>query len=143
MLQIRPITQSQYLVQASPWMSLYFTSFTGLSDTATTTQYADGVRQRIYNLRGPKVIKEMTLSTPFDPTKHDEIVDFWTTGNCDFITVSVTPVTCGENPQRLGSRQLLLLDAQLSSLTFGQVDRTSGNPSTLELTLVSDNFRFS
>jgi hypothetical protein len=89
------------------------------------------------------VIKEMTLSTPFDPTKHTDIVDFWTTGNCDFITVSVTPVTCGENPQRLGSRQLLLLDAQLSSLTFGQVDRTSGNPSTLELTLVSDNFRFS
>ena len=141
MQQVRPSTQAQYWVQASPW-SHYFTSFTGIRDTASTSQYADGIRQRIYQLKGPKTLAEATLSTPFDPLVHFDMVDFWKQHGCEFITVQVTPVTCGENPQPLGSRTIIVPDAQFTSLTFGQVDRTSGNPSTIEMTFVMDNFTF-
>lgn len=141
MLQIRPSTQSQFWVTASPW-SHYFTSFSGIRDTAATGNYSDGVRQRVYNLKGVKTLAEMTISTPFDPVIHTDIVDFWKSHGCEFITVTVSPVTCGEDPQPLGTRQIILPDAQLTSLNFGQVDRTSGNPSTIEITFVSDNFLY-
>lgn len=141
MFQIRPSTQSQFHVQASPWAH-YFTSFSGIRDTATTSQYADGQRQRVYNLKSVKTLQEMTIATPFDPIQHADIVDFWKSHGCEFITVAITPVTCGEDPRPLGSRQIFLPDAQLTSLNFGAVDRTSGNPSTIELTLVSDNFTY-
>lgn len=142
MITYRPATQSQFWVQASPF-SHYFTSFSGIKDTASTSQYADGVRGRIFQLRGPKTISEATVSTPFDPEKHYDIVDFWKAYNCEFITLTVTPVTCGEDPSPRGQRAIVIPDAQITVLSFGQVDRTSGNASTLELTFVMDNFTFS
>ena len=72
-----------------------------------------------------------------------DVVDFWKSHGCEFITVQITPVTCGEDPQPLGTRTIILPDAQLTSLNFGQVDRSSGNPSTIEITFVSDNFLYS
>lgn len=141
MITYRPATQGQFWVQASPF-SHYFTSFSGIKDTASTSTYADGVRGRIFQLRGPKTISEATVSTPFDPEKHYDIVDFWKAYNCEFITITVTPVTCGEDPQPRGQRAIVIPDAQLSVLSFGQVDRTSGNVSTIELTFVMDSFTF-
>lgn len=141
MIKIRPSTQSQYLVTASPWAH-YFTSFSGIRDTAATSQYPDGQTQRIYQLKGPKTLAEFNLSTPFDPTIHHDIVDFWASSGCDFISLTVTPVTCGEDPQPLGTRTIIVPDAQMTSLNFGVVDRTSGNPSTIELTFVGDSFTF-
>jgi len=141
MIQIRPASQSQFYVQASPW-SHYFTSFSGIKDTAVTAQYADGIRQRVYNVKGPKTLTEMTIATPFDPIQHADVLDFWKSHGCEFITVTITPVTCGEDPQPLGSRTIILPDAQLTSVNFGAVDRTSGNPSTVEITMVSDNFLY-
>lgn len=141
MITYRPATQSQYWVQASPF-SHFFTSFSGIKDTAATSQYADGVRGRIFQLRGPKTLSESTISTPFDPEKHYDIVDFWKAYNCEFITVTITPVTCGEDPQPRGQRAIIIPDAQISVLSFGQVDRSSSNVSTLELTFVMDNFTY-
>jgi hypothetical protein len=141
MIQIRPSTQSQFHVQASPWAH-YFTSFSGIRDTAATSQYADGVRQRVFNLKGAKTLAEMTISTPFDPIQHADIIDFWKSHGCEFITVTITPVTCGEDPQTLGNRVIILPDVQLTSVNFGAVDRTSGQPSTIEVTFVSDNYLY-
>lgn len=141
MIQIRPVTQSQFLVTMSPFQH-YWTSFTGIKDTATASQYPDGVRQRIYQLRGPKALSEVTFTSPFDPEKHSDVVDFWKSSSCDFIAATVQPVTCGENPQPLGSRTLIIIDAQMTSLNFGQVDRSSGNPSTIETTLVFNDFTY-
>lgn len=141
MLQIRPSTQSQFWVQASPW-SHYFTSFSGIRDTAANSQYADGVRQRVFQLKGVKTLQEATISTPFDPRVHYDMVDFWKSHGCEFVTITVTPVTCGEDPQPLGSRTIIIPDAQFTSLSFGQVDRTSGAPSTIEMTFVMDNFTY-
>lgn len=141
MITYRPATQSQFWVQASPF-SHFFTSFSGIKDTAATSQYADGVRGRVFQLRGPKTLSEATVSSPFDPEKHYDIVDFWKSYNCEFITVTVTPVTCGEDPKPRGQRAIVIPDAQITSLSFGQVDRTSGQPATIELTFVMDNFTY-
>ena len=68
----------------------YFTSFSGIRDTAAASSYPDGVRQRIFQLRGPKTLAEATFSTPFDPdhrsgdrTKRNRGVDrkLWISGN--------------------------------------------------------------
>jgi hypothetical protein len=141
MIKIRPSTQSQYLVQASPWAH-YFTSFSGIRHTASTAQYADGVTQQIYQLKGPKTLAEFNLAVPFDPTIHFDVIDFWKNSGCDYLSLTVTPVTCGEDPQPLGTRTIIVPDAQMTSLNFGVVDRTSGNPSTIELTFVGDTFTF-
>jgi hypothetical protein len=141
MLNYKISAQSQFWIQASPF-SHYFTNFSGIRDTAGTSQYADGVRGRIFNLKGPRTLSEVTISTPFDPVKHADIVDFWKAYGCEFVTVTVTPVTCGEDPQPLGQRTITIPDAQVTSLNFGQADRTSANPSTIELTFVLDTFTY-
>jgi hypothetical protein len=142
MLQIKPIVQSQFFVQASPFAH-YFLSFSGIRDTAATSQYASGFTQRVYNLKGPKTLSECTVSAAWDPVQMADIVDYWKASTCDFLSLTITPVTCGENPQPLGTRTIIIPDAQMTSLNFGQVDRTSGNPSTIELTFVGDNFLYS
>jgi hypothetical protein len=141
MLNIKPTTQSQWWIQASPF-SFYFTNFSGIRDTAGTSQYADGVRARIFNLKGPRTLSEVTISTPFDPIRHADIVDFWKAYGCEFLTITVTPVTCGEDPQPLGQRTITIPDAQMTSLNFGQADRTSSNANTIELTFVLDTFTY-
>lgn len=141
MLNIKPTTQSQWWIQASPF-SFYFTNFSGIRDTAGTSQYADGVRARIFNLKGPRTLSEVTISTPFDPVRHADIVDFWKAYGCEFLTITATPVTCGEDPQPLGLRTITIPDAQMSGLNFGQADRTSSNPNTIELTFVLDTFTY-
>jgi hypothetical protein len=142
MLSYKPITQSAFWVQASPFAH-YFTTFTGIKDTAVASQYADGVRSRIFQLKGPKTLSEATLTSPFDPTKHYDIVDFWKKYGCEFITVQVTPVGCGDDPQPIGTRSIIIPDAQITSLSFGAVDRTSSDASVISLTFVMDTFTFS
>lgn len=140
MITTRPISQSQWWVQASPWAH-FFTQFSGIRDTAGTAQYPDGVRQRIFQLKGPRTLSEVTMTTPFDPERHADIVDFWKSENCEYISLVITPVTCGEDPQPF-DRTITVPDAQMSGLFFGQVDRTSGNPATIELTFVLDSFTY-
>lgn len=143
MIKYRPITQSQWWVQCASF-SNYFTTFSGIKDTASTSQYADGSNNRIYQLKGPRTLSEVTISTPFDPVLHKNIIDTWKNTGCEFLTLTVTPIDCnGENPQRLaGSSQIIMPEAQLTSLTFGQADKTSSNVSMLELTFVLDSFQY-
>lgn len=142
MISYKISTQGQFWIQASPFQH-FFTNFSGIRDTSGTSQYADGVRGRIFNLKGPRTLAEVTVSTPFDPDKHADIVDFWKSSGCEYITLTITPVTCGEDPQPLpGGRTITIPDAQITSLNFGTVDRTSSNPSTIELTFVMDTFTY-
>jgi hypothetical protein len=141
MISYKPITQSQFWIQASPFQH-YFTNFSGIKDTAGTSQYADGIRARIFNIRGPRTLSEVTVSAPFDPEKHVDIVDFWKAYGCEFVTLTITPVSCGEDPQPIGQRTITIPDAQITSLSFGQADRTSTNVATIELTFVMDTFTY-
>lgn len=143
MIKYRPITQSQWWVQCASF-SHYFTTFSGIKDTAGTSQYADGSNNRIYQLKGPRTLSEVTISTPFDPVRHADVVDFWKQSGCGFLTLTVTPIDCnGENPQRLtGARQIIMPEAQITAITFGQADKTSSNVSMLELNFVLDSFQY-
>jgi hypothetical protein len=84
----------------------------------------------------------VTVTVPFDPEKHADIVDFWKAYGCEFVTLTITPVSCGEDPQPVGQRTITIPDAQMTSLNFGTADRTSSNVSTLELTFVMDTFTY-
>ena len=142
MIKYKPITKSAYWIQTSAF-SHYFSTFTGIKDTAATSQYADGVSGRVYQLKGPKTLSDATITCPFDPRQHKDVVDFWKNYGCEFVTITVTPVECGDNPSPIGQRSIIIPDAQFSSLTFGDVDRTSSDASILSLTFVMDTFTFS
>lgn len=142
MLIYEPSTQSQFWVQTSAW-DHYFTTFSGIKDQASTSQYPDGQIGRIFNLRGPRTVQPITLSVPFDPIRHADIVDMWKATQCDFQTIIVTPVTCGEYPEPLpGSRVLVIPDAQMTSLTFMNVDRSSANVAMMEIGFVANTYTY-
>lgn len=142
MIKYRPVTQSQFWVQCASF-SHYFTTFSGIKDTASTSQYSDGSTNRIYQLKGPRTLSEVTISTPFDPERHADIIDFWKQFGCEFLTLTVTPIDCSGTPARLpGARQIIMPESQLTSVSFGQVDKTSSNVSMLEMNFVLDSFQY-
>jgi hypothetical protein len=142
MIKYNPITQSQWWVQTSAW-SHYFTKFTGIDDTADTSDYPDGQTARKYNLVGPRKIAPVSFSAPFDPILHADIVDYWKAYGCDFITIIVTPVTCGEDPQPLaGGRQLILPEVKLNKIKFAEVDRAQAQVSMIEIAAVVNTYTY-
>lgn len=135
---IRPITNSQWKVSFSiAGSEYYFTTFSGVKDTAQTSTYADGQSSIIYNLRGPRQLQQMTLSTPFDPDVHRNLVTWWKEYTCEFVTLQIVPQDCNSNAL---DGTITVLDAQVTSISFAQVDRTSSNVSMLELGFVANEF---
>lgn len=139
---LTPVTNSQYLVEAPELGSYYFTSFSGIKDQAQTSTYADGSSSRIYQLKGPRQLQQFTLSVPFDPEQHRSVVEFWKNQPCKTVSITVTPVTCGDEPTAIGPK-ITITDAQLISLSFAQADRTSANVSMLELGFIANDFTYS
>lgn len=144
MARIRPSTQAQFHVQTSLASGeFYFTTFSGITDQAGTTTYADGQVGRIFQLRTAKTIQAFTISTPFDPIIHKPLVDAWLDYQCQPISITVTPVGCGESQSRLeNSPQLIINDAQVTSLKFLNVDRAANNVSMIELGFVADTYTY-
>lgn len=139
---IRPVTNSQWKVSFSiAGGEFYFTTFSGIKDNAQTSTYADGQSSIIYNLRGPRQLQQMTLSTPFDPVIHAPIITWWKEYTCELLTIQVQPVDCNSEPLE-GAPPVNVLDAQVVQLNFAQVDRTSSNVSMLELGFVANEFTY-
>jgi hypothetical protein len=137
---IRPLTNSQWKVSFSiAGGDFYFTTFSGIKDNAQTSTYADGVSSIIYNLRGPRQLQSMTVSTPFDPDVHSPLISWWKEYDCQPITIQVQPVDC--NSQSIGSA-ITILDAQVTQINFANVDRSSSNVSMLELGFVANEFTY-
>lgn len=142
MIKYSPIPTSQWWVQTSAW-SHYFTTFTGIQDEAQPMDYADGQTIRINKLVGPRNINPIQISCPFDPIQHADIVDFWKAYGCDFITITVTPVTCGEDPEPLpGGRTLVIPEAKMNGLQFAQVDRAQAQVSMIQASFVLNNYTY-
>jgi hypothetical protein len=142
MLSYSPIPTSQWWVQTSAW-SHYFTTFSGISDQAQPIDFPDGQTIRIHKLVGPRNIGPLTLSCPFDPIAHGDIVDYWKAYSCDFLTIIATPVTCGEDPTPLqNTRVLTVPEAKMNGLTFAQVDRASAAVSMIQLSFVVNNYTY-
>lgn len=149
MIKYSPIPTSQWWVQTSAF-SHYFTKFSGIQDQAQSVDYADGQSVRIQKLIGPRSIQPITLSTPFDPVLHADVIDFWrgyssdgTNSMCAFITVTITPVTCGETPEPLpGGRIIILPECKLNSVKFGEVDRSQPAVSMIELGFTVNDYSY-
>lgn len=140
--QINPVTNSQWRVSFTvAGGEFYFTTFSGIKDNAQTSTYADGQSSIIYNLRGPRQLQQMTLSTPFDPEFHSDIVVWWKTYTCEKFNLQVVPVDCNSQPLA-GASPVIIVDAMAVQLNFAQVDRTSSNVSMLELGFVANEFTY-
>lgn len=139
---IRPITNSQWKVSFSFGTNEhFFTTFSGIKDNAQTSTFADGQSNIIYNLRGPRQLQQMTLSTPFAPDTHKEIITWWKEYTCDPITINIQVVDCN-GVAIVDGGSVLVTDAQVTSLSFAQVDRTSSNVAMLELGFVGNEFTY-
>ncbi|MDX1371193.1 MAG: hypothetical protein R3321_01915 [Nitrososphaeraceae archaeon] len=139
MALIKPITKSQYIVFING-IELYFTTFSGISDTAQTGSYANGTGNRIFKVVGARELDDVTLSMPYDPDAAKDLEDLWNDYECEYLTIVVQPTTCGNNPQNLGN-PYILEGCLLSGLNVGEVDKESGDVSMIELSFTVNSWR--
>lgn len=139
MALLKPITKASYVVFING-VELYFTTFSGISDTAQTGSYANGTGNRIFKVVGPRELDDVTLSMPYDPEEAKVLETLWQEYECEFLTIVVQPTTCGNNPQNLGN-PYIIEGAQLTSLSVGEVDRESGDVAMIELSFTANSWR--
>lgn len=139
MALLKPITKAQYYVFTSG-LEMYFNSFSGINDTAQSGSYANGTGNRIYKVTGPRELDDITLTTPYDPEQSQELEQFWLEYQCEYLTISVQPVSCGDNPENLGD-PYILEGCLLTGIKLAEVDRESGDVATMELTFTANSWR--
>lgn len=135
---INPITKAAFLVTIEG-INLYWTTFSGISDSAESGQYANGTGNRIFKLVGPRSIEDVELSSPYDPVQALETEAVWLEYNCQPLTISVQPVTC-DGETSIGNAYILE-GCQLQSLTVAEVDRESSDVGTITLKLTVNSWR--
>lgn len=134
---LKPITQSGYTVYLNG-VSIFFTSFSGISDSADTSTYASGTGNRILPVVGPKTMSEITLGTPWDRDIAKELEELWADYNCEALTISVQPTEC--NGESLG-QPYILEGCLLSGINLAEVNREDSSVSMIELTLQAATWR--
>lgn len=136
---LKPITKAQYVVFING-LELYFTTFSGISDNAQTGSYPNGLGNRILKVVGPRELDDLTLGVPYDPEIAFEIENLWNEYQCDYLTIVVQPVTCGNNPQNIGN-PYILEGCLLSGINLGEVDKESGDVAMVELKFTANTWR--
>jgi hypothetical protein len=135
---INPITKASFLMTVEG-INLYWTTFSGVNDSAETGQYAQGTGNRIFKVVGPRSIEDVELTAPYDPEVAQEIEQFWLDYNCAPLTVTIQPVQCdGESS---AGAAYILEGAQLQALTVAEADRESGDVATITLKLTVNSWR--
>jgi hypothetical protein len=135
---LTPNTQSQYQVFCGG-IDLLFTTFSGIQDTAETSNYPSGTGNRILPLVGPRTLGEITLTSPHDPKTSQGIEQLWQEYNNEPLTVTVQPVTCDGN-ENVG--QPYIFDGcLLSGVEMLEVDRSSAEASMLSLVFQPSTWR--
>lgn len=132
-----PIPKSAFIVTISG-METIWTTFSGISDTAESGQYANATGNRIYKVVGPRSIDDVTLSAPYDPALASAIEQIWLNYNCEFITITVQPTTC--NGTNNNGSAYTLNGCQLQQLTVAEMDRESGDVGTIELVFTTNSW---
>lgn len=143
MATIRPITQQQYLVTIKG-IDSYWEKFSGIKDTAETTDYNDGLSNRVYKLVGPRSLDEMDLEKAFDPIADKPIVDFWLNfcdGNEESQTISITPVTYCPEVEAIGPT-VIVYGVKPISLEGFEVDKKSNDVAMLKLSFLGDTWEY-
>lgn len=135
---LKPITKASFLMTVEG-INLYWTTFSGVSDSAETGQYAQGTGNRIFKVVGPRSIEDVELSSPYDPAISQEVEQFWLDYNCQPLTITIQPVQC--DGITASGAAYILEGAQLQALTVAEADRESGDVGTITLKLTVNEWR--
>lgn len=143
-MPFRPIQTSQFTVQKDGLPGIYFDTFSGLKDTSQTSDYSDGISNRIYKLFGRKEIDDMTLGKAFDPLMDTTLIKYykqWCSGVNAATVLSITPIRNCPKPEKIGP-VLTLYGVEPISLSFADVDRKSTETSRIELVFVAADWSY-
>ena len=135
---LKPITKSGFIVY-SQGIDLFWTTFSGLNDTAETGTYANQTGNRIYKVVGPRTLDDLELSSPYDPLLAAQAEQFWQDYECDFLTITVQPVKC-DGLTEIGA-PYIFEGCQLSSISELEVDRESGDVSTITMSFTANSWK--
>jgi hypothetical protein len=140
---IKPVTRQQWIVTIKG-IDCYWETCSGLEETAQTSEYSDGLSNRLYKLQGPRSISDITFTKAFDPVADQPIVNYWKTycqGEADPVTASVTPIKYCPTPEPIGS-SLILYGVMPITLRGFEVDKKSTDISTLELVISVEEWTY-
>jgi hypothetical protein len=136
---LRPITKAQYQVSfvapGGPTLIATFTKFSGIKDSADSSEYANGTGNRIFKVSGPRKVDNITLTAPYDPSIFKQLEVYWLQYNCTDITVTVTPKDCTGNGSAPGGGEYTCYGCRFISLNTADVDRESGSVQEIEVEL--------
>lgn len=135
---LRPITKAGYIVYVQG-VDLFFTTFSGINDTAATGEYANQTGNRIYKVVGPRTLDDVELSSPYDPILAQQAEQFWLDYQCDPLTITVQPVLCDGETET--GPPYILEGCQVMNLQVGEVDRESGDVATITLSFTVNSWR--
>lgn len=134
---LKPITKAQYEVSfvapGGPSFIATFTRFSGIKDSADSSEYANGTGNRLYHITGPRRADNVTLSAPYDPTIYKRLEQFWLNYNCQDITITVTPRDCVGNGSAPAGGEYTCYGCRFVSINTAEVDRESGEPQEIEV----------
>lgn len=141
---LRPLTKAQYEVSFvapnGPTLIASFTKFSGINDSASSGEYANGTGNRMFHVVGPRKTDNINLSAPYDPVLFKSLESYWLNYNCDYITVTVTPKDCLGNGSAQGGGEYSLYGCRFISIKTADVDRESGNVQTIEISLTVNSW---
>lgn len=141
---LRPLTKSQYEVSfvapSGPTLIATFTKFSGIKDSSSSGDYANGTGNRIYHVTGPRKADNITLTAPYDPLIYKQLESYWLNYNCEYITVTVTPRDCVGNGSAPGGGEYTCYGCRFMSINTADVDRESGNVQTIEVVLTVNSW---
>lgn len=135
---LKPITKAGFIVYVEG-VDLFWTTFSGINDTAETGTYANQTGNRIFKVVGPRTLDDMELSSPYDPVLAQQAEQFWLDYQCQFLSITVQPVEC-DGVTNVGPAYIIE-GAQLSSLQVAEVDRESGDVGVITLSFTANSWR--
>lgn len=142
---IAPITRQAWLLSIKG-LDFTWETFSGVSENSATSEFSDGISNRLYKLQGPRSLDDFTFEKPFDPVRDKQIVDFWKnycSGETEPTTASVTPVRYCPTPEQVpGSAILILYGVVPIQFSAFQVDRKSSDVSMLTLVVSAEEWAY-
>lgn len=135
---LKPITQAGYILYCQG-IDMFFTTFSGINDSAATGEYANERGNRIYKVVGPRTLDDVEMSAPYDPILSQPIEEFWLDYACEYLTITVQPVLC-DGETEIGP-PYILEGCQISNLQVAEADKESGDVATITVTFTVNSWR--
>lgn len=140
---IKPVTKGQWLLTIQG-LDFYWETFSGLKDRTQTSDYSDGLTNRLYKLHGPRVMEDMTFTKAFDPVKDKPIVKYWKDfcqAENNATTASVTPIKYCPTPEPIGPALILYGVTPIAFEGF-EVDKKSNEVEPLTLIITAEEWNY-